>query len=594
MKSYKLWQILASLLLLCLFQSCDKDDDTPAPIEITFNGITFTIPENPTNEQVIGELPASVNRGDLAFSLKDQDPTGAMAINPTSGQLTVLDASKFDFETNPSITATAVATVEGVEKTATITVTITDVVELGPGFVTTWETTVANESIEIPTVKGTFTYDYAVDWGDGTTSTNLITDATHTYASAGTYTVQITGVFPAIQFYNTGNNTAKIKSIEQWGNVAWESMFRSFEECSALAYNATDTPDLSGVETLSNMFAKSNFNGNISSWDVSNIKSMNYLFFRNSSFNQPLNDWDVSNVTSMVSMFSEASVFNQPLSNWSMSNVTTVNNMFSRATNFNQPIANWDVSKVTNMANLFLIATSFNQPIGNWNTSSLTSMGSMFYDAKAFNQDLNSWDVSKVTSMSQVFFGAIAFDSNISSWNVSKVSNMANMFRLANKFNQDIGNWNVQSVTNVTRMFQEARAFNQDISNWDVSNATNMSYMFQNASAFNQNVSGWDIGKATNLFLMFSFATDFSQNLGGWDISNVTNIQSMISQSGLSITNYDLTLDGWSKLATVPTGLSFTANGMEYCKKGKDARTFLIDTKNWIISGDVDVIMTCQ
>ena len=53
-------------------------------------------------------------------------------------------------------------------------------------FITTWETTTANESIIIPTT-GTG-YDYTIDWGDGTIETNQTGNATHTYSTAGIHT----------------------------------------------------------------------------------------------------------------------------------------------------------------------------------------------------------------------------------------------------------------------------------------------------------------------------------------------------------------------------------------------------------------------
>jgi PKD repeat protein len=67
-------------------------------------------------------------------------------------------------------------------------------------FITTWETTSANESITIPT-KGGFSvidYTFEIDWGDGTVETIVgdDPDPVHTYASAGTHTVAITGTFP--------------------------------------------------------------------------------------------------------------------------------------------------------------------------------------------------------------------------------------------------------------------------------------------------------------------------------------------------------------------------------------------------------------
>jgi len=38
-------------------------------------------------------------------------------------------------------------------------------------FITTWETTTASETITIPTNTAAHTYNYTVDWGDGTTTT---------------------------------------------------------------------------------------------------------------------------------------------------------------------------------------------------------------------------------------------------------------------------------------------------------------------------------------------------------------------------------------------------------------------------------------
>jgi surface protein len=43
------------------------------------------------------------------------------------------------------------------------------------------------------------------------------------------------------------------------------------------------------------MFYNSNFNGDISNWDVSNVTNMNYLF-NDSQFNGDISNWDVSNV----------------------------------------------------------------------------------------------------------------------------------------------------------------------------------------------------------------------------------------------------------------------------------------------------------
>ena len=43
------------------------------------------------------------------------------------------------------------------------------------------------------------------------------------------------------------------------------------------------------------MFYDSNFNGDISSWDVSNVKNMNYMF-KKSKFNGDISNWDLTNI----------------------------------------------------------------------------------------------------------------------------------------------------------------------------------------------------------------------------------------------------------------------------------------------------------
>jgi hypothetical protein len=89
--------------------------------ETTAQDFTVTIDENPTDGQILGTLQASGN-GTLDFSITTQSPAGAMAIDATTGELTVIDPNLFDFETNPVITATI--SVEGGTETATATATI--------------------------------------------------------------------------------------------------------------------------------------------------------------------------------------------------------------------------------------------------------------------------------------------------------------------------------------------------------------------------------------------------------------------------------------------------------------------------------------
>ena len=69
------------------------------------------------------------------------------------------------------------------------------------------------------------------------------------------------------------------------------------------------------------MFYQSQFNGDISSWDVSSVNRMYAMFEFNQIFNQNISSWDVSNVINMQSMFSNTTKFNQDLSPWNVDNV---------------------------------------------------------------------------------------------------------------------------------------------------------------------------------------------------------------------------------------------------------------------------------
>jgi surface protein len=149
-----------------------------------------------------------------------------------------------------------------------------------------------------------------VDWGDATTSTitsHLDAAVTHTYASAGTYSISITGTLPGFQFNNAGDKL-KILNISSWG-VLDITTNRAFTGCTNLTCSATDAPTITTTD-LSFTFADcTNFNGAIGNWDVSGVTNMEGMFSNAPAFNQPLN-WDTSAVTNMFRMFRAASAFN--------------------------------------------------------------------------------------------------------------------------------------------------------------------------------------------------------------------------------------------------------------------------------------------
>ena len=74
--------------------------------------------------------------------------------------------------------------------------------------------------------------------------------------------------------------------------------------------------DVANAENFSNMFSTSKFNGAVSDWDVRNAKSMQRMFF-NSDFAGDVSRWDVRNVHHVMGMFLGAP-FDGDLSQWAL------------------------------------------------------------------------------------------------------------------------------------------------------------------------------------------------------------------------------------------------------------------------------------
>jgi surface protein len=265
-----------------------------------------------------------------------------------------------------------------------------------------------------------------VDWGDG--NVEVITNHTlaiHTYASAGTYIISVTGSILGWQF-NNGGDRLKMLNVSKWAglNISVDS---GFYGCTNLTATATDAP-LITTTSLENYFRIcNNFNSPIGNWNISSVTNLQLCFYNSPLFNQNIGSWNVSNVTRFDAMF-QFSGFNNggssDINNWTIktSSGVIMTTMFSY-TPFNQPIGSWNTTSVTNMAEMFFFATSFNQNIGSWNVSNVTSMSNMFQSATQFNQNIGSWNISNVANMNNFManktaanYSAVNLDSIYNGW----------------------------------------------------------------------------------------------------------------------------------------------------------------------------------
>jgi surface protein len=336
---------------------------------------------------------------------------------------------------------------------------------VNPNFVSTWDTTQAgsaSDTVVLPLLSGG-TYSGTIDWGDGSTSALSYANRTHVYASSGIYNVTISGTIEGFGFYVSGDRR-KITDISNWGTLTITNGDSAFESCTNLDITATDAPTFT-TTNLRDFFkgCTSLTTPDFSNWDTSGITSMETMFEGCSNFNGNITTWDVSNVVDFCRPDGTSGF---------------LNNCYL----FDQDIGGWNITSATQLGSFFKSCRVFNQDISNWNVSGITIMVGTFRDARLFNQDISSWDVSSVTSMSSMFREAYDFNQDISGWNTSSVTSMSGMFRSASDFNQPIGTWNTSLVTNMSEMLFDADGFSQNIGNWDVNQVTNLSNFMQLAT----------------------------------------------------------------------------------------------------------------
>jgi surface protein len=517
---------------------------------------SFTYPSTVENRFTVSPTQAVATAGTYSFTVNPGNITFANgAATSTTGEINLTGAAlgsyTVQFQPNSSC---------GNPTTASFTV-----VQAFQSFEFTIQTSSPNETFTIPTTGSG--YSYHVDWGTGTAGQNNFVGpytgnvTSPVYNSAGTHTIKIgltSDTFPRIMFNNTGDKL-KIRNITQWGETAWTDFSNGFAGCENLQLTATDSPNLTSCTNLSYMFNGCiNFTGNssIDNWNVSTITNLTGTFRNAYNFNQDLNSWDVSNVRQFGLLFysqHQNGSFNGNISNWNMSSCTGTDNMFYKQVNFNQDVSAWSFSNSwTNASYMFYSNSSFNQNLGSWNVSGVLTMDGMLRSCTNFNNNggtLSAWNVSSVTTMQRMFQSSTSFiGTGLDSWNPSSCLDMSLMFFGVSSFNQNIGSWDVSRVENFSNIFMSASSFNQDISSWNTSSAIDMSYMF-GATSFNQAIptvgNQWNVSNVTNMAGMFYNTTSFDQDISSWDINQVTNFDSFMLNVNLSTTNYDALLTAW-------------------------------------------------
>ncbi len=126
-----LW--LPFFLLAFIFSGCGNKSEeittTPPVVDtLSVSSLTASVNENPSSGASLGTVQATSNNT-IQYSITSQTVAGALAINATTGEITVADASLFDFEKVQTITADILVSAGTLTEPVVATINIVDVVE---------------------------------------------------------------------------------------------------------------------------------------------------------------------------------------------------------------------------------------------------------------------------------------------------------------------------------------------------------------------------------------------------------------------------------------------------------------------------------
>jgi len=454
------------------------------------------------------------------------------------------------------------------------------------------------------------TYNFRVNWGDGTedfiTSYNQA-ETTHTYSTVGTYNIQLAGTVDGFGFDSIGlQDNEKLIDVKQWVNLKLHNNGYQFYNCSNLSkFSSADNPDLTGI---------TNFNS----------------FLENAtSFNHNFNGWDFSNITNMENMLDNTviNLFNyKSILSWFNSQTVQSNIIFGAlGITYNSEVETYRTSLINNY---------------NWSFIGDKTISEILAEIEAELTDLNIADVlddyryddwsDEVIYEDAVFYldlveGLILETDFISVWDTRETTNSltgANQIQLpldssgTYNFTVDWGDGTQDVITafdqeEVVHTYEiegkytikiqgvcDGFGFNNiniqdrnkllDIKQWGTLTVHNNGYQFYNCSNLIKVslTEVLDLSNNTNLEGMFSGATSLNEYFGDYDISTITNMSSMLDNTALNVLNYSDTLIAWEAADNTPSNITLGANGLLYNAEAETARTNLINTYNWIISGD--------
>ena len=380
---------------------------------------------------------------------------------------------------------------------------------------------------------------------------------------------------------------ATFGNLSGWNVSSVRSMRFTFSGLGRNWHNMFKHWDVSSVTNMDGIFFKMTNQGrigDIGSWDVKNVKSMELAFAQiGHDAIDGLGKWDPKRVQKMqyAFAFSGPPILRQA-SAWKLDSANDIKAMMkgSECTDVN---ISWSFGSNVDADSMFvdlnsnaLVSTTCD--VSNMRTTGITNFRSMFSSRSSYYSrstrlpsGFASWDTSSATSMEMMFkglrFGKIP--SEISHWNVRKVKNMREMFsRVVVPDFPDVTSWSTASLEVSTKMFDGVTEFQMEFYRdplavggksdgppivWKRKHVNIENAVFYDAieeclsedpkygdcSGFKHGcMSGWDVSRVTDMREAFKGRDQFDGDISAWDVSSVTFMLRMFQ--GASSFNQDI------------------------------------------------------
>lgn len=294
-------------------------------------------------------------------------------------------------------------------------------------MVTEWTIPNANTEVILP-IQGVG-INVTINWGDGTTAQITSEFPTHTYTTAGTYDVTMTGTCPVFGY--TGMNapattsefytfTQYLTGVKQFGELS--ATRYGFSNCGKLQYVSGDATEntFANVTEMSNMFAYCDrlASLDLNGFDTSNVTNMSGMFWVCMRLTEiDISTFDTSNVTNMERMFSTCNALKKVIvTGLDTSNVARFGSMFSSCNKLEEiDLTAFNFSGAKDISNMFSYCSSLEKIdtscIG---LGSNCNVGGMFGNcAKIKSLDLSFIDSEKVTNLDRLLYKASSLETII-------------------------------------------------------------------------------------------------------------------------------------------------------------------------------------